>query len=451
MDFIFSLIKKGRLNLQHIFSTYFGRQPGFPFIVVLFRLFFCKQYVGFLRQPPPANNKINRNFNKLTLQSLPQVFHSNKTYPRFKRPLRFKHPLRFKRPRLKISRLKFKIHFYKLFKFPFQASTTIQASTLETYNHPTPLTTFTIIFFLLLTPTPSFTQQNTPGLILNDETSRLENKKIVNFLPFFNKQFEKKGHSSPLTFGVGLSGLAYQQEFISTNLKIVGTTNLGQDIFARGDSVSQQTTAAELKAYIKPNIWILPFLNVYGIIGYTSGQINPDLYIDGIIIEDLPGIGDYLIDTSFVLNDKIVYHGSTYGFGTTFSMGFNKLILLLDYHYTVTNPSELDGKLYNHFASTKLGWMINANTEKLKLIIWTGALYISNNQSFKGEITVEEIAPELVPVFGEKADYYGNIEAKNNWNALIGASLSINNHHNIFVEFGFINRQQATIGYGFMF
>lgn len=433
MDFIFSLIKKGILNLQQIFSVCVGRQPGFPFIVVLFRLFFCKQYVGFLRQPPPANNKINRNFNKLTLQSLPQIIDSNNA-PRFKRP-----------------RLKFKIQFYKLCKFLFQASTTIQASTLETYNHPTPLTTFTIIFFLLLTPTPSFTQQNTPGLILNDETSKLENKEIVNFLPLFNKQIRKKGHSSPKAFGVGISGLAYQQEFISTDLKIVGTTNLGQNIFARGDSVSQQTTAAEIKIYAKPNIWIFPFLNVYGIIGYTSGRINPDLYINGIIIEDLPGIGDYLIDTSFILNDKIVYHGSTYGFGTTFSMGIKKLVLLLDYHYTVTNPSELEGKLYNHFASIKLGWMINTNTEKLKLMIWTGALYISNNQSFKGEITVDEIAPELIPIFGEKADYFGNIEAKNKWNAVIGSNLLINKHHNIFIEFGFINRQQASFGYGFMF
>lgn len=308
-----------------------------------------------------------------------------------------------------------------------------------------------ILSILVYFPFISNAQQNISGLIINNDITNIEANGIVDFLPFFNKQIRKKGHSSPLAFGVGLSGLAYQQEFISTDLKIVGTTNLGQDIFARGDSVSQQTTAAEIKVYAKPNIWIFPFLNVYGIIGYTSGRINPDLYINGIIIEDLPGIGDYLIDTSFILNDKIVYHGSTYGFGTTFSMGINKLVLLLDYHYTVTNPSELEGKLYNHFASIKLGWMINVNTDKLKLMIWTGALYMSNNQSFKGEIAVDEIAPELIPIFGEKADYFGNIEAKNKWNAVIGSNLLINKHHNIFIEFGFINRQQASFGYGFMF
>lgn len=310
-----------------------------------------------------------------------------------------------------------------------------------------------ILFFLLLNFSSNilFAQQYVAAFTLNDNSNKIENKGVLEFLPLFNKSLSKKGHSSPLALGIGTSALIYQQEFISNDLQIKTTTTFGQDIYAHGDSVSQKTTAGELKAYVKPGIWIFPFLNVYGIIGYTSGRINPDLYIDGIIIEDLPGIGDFPIDTSFSLNDQIQYHGNTYGFGATFSMGIRNLVLLMDYHFTSTKPSDLDGELKNHFFSPKIGIALNTKSNRQRILIWMGAMYISNNQSFTGEITVEEIAPELITYFGEKAEYSGNIEAKNDWNALVGSSITFNKHHNLFAEFGFINRLQSSIGYSFMF
>jgi hypothetical protein len=313
------------------------------------------------------------------------------------------------------------------------------------------LSTFLLSTLVLITPYFLKAQQYNAGLILNDNSYNNKSKGVVGFLPLLNKNFIKKGHSSPLAFGIGTSAFIYQQEFISKDLKIKTTTTLGLDIYARGDSVSQNTKAGELKAYVKPSIWIFPFLNVYGLFGYTSGRIKPDLYIKGITIEDLPGIGDYPIDTSFALNEEIQYYGNTYGMGATFSMGFRNLILFVDYHFTVTKPSDLDGKLNNHFLSPKLAYSFNLKSNKNKLLIWAGAMYFNNNQSFTGDISVKEIAPELVAFFGEKAEYSGTIEAKNNWNALIGSSIDIGNHHTIFMEIGLLNRQQTTIGYNFMF
>lgn len=310
-----------------------------------------------------------------------------------------------------------------------------------------------ILVFSVLVCFPYFSkaQQNVPGVILNPESTNLDTKAIVDFLPFFNKQNERNGHSSPLPFGLAVSGLIYEQEFNSTDLKIKATTTYGQDIYAYGDTITQNTTAGESKAYIKPNIWVLPFLNVYGIIGFTSGHIKPELFINGITVKDIPGIGDYYFPDSVYLNNEIKYLGNTYGFGSTFSMGYQDLIFLLDYHFTVTKPYDIEGNLHNHFLSAKIAWIINPKAKNFNLMIWAGALYLNNNQSFKGEITVEEIAPELVPYFGEIAEYSGNIEAKNAWNALIGVSLTAFKHHNLFVEFGFANRQQASVGYGFMF
>jgi hypothetical protein len=311
-----------------------------------------------------------------------------------------------------------------------------------------------IIFIsLLLIPYIVDAQQNTFGLVYAGNTNSLSEKTngIVSFLPFFNKQFKKKNYETPKPFGLAFSSMIYKQEFISKDLRIKAETSIGQEIFAHGDSVSQQTTAGELKAYVKPNVWLFPFLNVYGIIGYTSGEIRPDLFIDGIVVEDLPGIGDYYIDTTFVLNDIIRYHGSTYGVGASFSYSYYPFTFNFDYHYTVTNPTDLEGKLYNHFLSPKIGYFISLKNKNLLLNTWVGAMYFNNNQSFTGELTVEEIAPELVPIFGEKAQYTGIIESKHDWNFLLGASMYIKHYHLVYAELGFVNRLQASIGYGFMF
>jgi len=295
-----------------------------------------------------------------------------------------------------------------------------------------------------------FAQQNVVGIEFKSSNTNI-NKGIVDFLPLSNKSKISKGHKPPLPFGVGFSSFVYQQPYETEDLKIKGQTAFGQDIIAVGDSVVQNTTAGELKAWFTPNIWLLPCLNVYGIFGYTSGQINPDLFVDGIIIEDLPGIGDFYIDTTYQLSDQITYHGSTFGIGATLSFSIKNIIVFLDYHYTVTNPSELEGKLHNHFASPKFGYMFKSKNDNIQFIAWTGALYFQNDQTFKGEITVEEIAPDLVPLFGEIAEYSGTIKAKHHWNVLLGTSIIVKKHHAIFIEFGFINRTQASLGYNFMF
>ena len=45
---------------------------GLSAVPALQRLCFCRRYVGFLRQPPPANKNISRRCAGVPLQSLPR-------------------------------------------------------------------------------------------------------------------------------------------------------------------------------------------------------------------------------------------------------------------------------------------------------------------------------------------------------------------------------------------
>ena len=228
-------------------------------------------------------------------------------------------------------------------------------------------------------------------------------------------------------------------------------TSDSTSLSARADTIYQNTTAYEFKGQIRPNVWLFPFLNVYGIFGYTKGVISPSLVVPYIIIENIPIIDSLVIDSTFEIQDDIGYVGATYGIGATFSMGLRSFFLLVDYNYSVTNPTDMDDNLHNHFFSPKFGIFLGKGEKLSYGALWVGAMYISNDQSFTGKIDVAEINPIFVPLFGEEATYSGKITAVQQWNFVLGGSYVLHNRHHIMLEVGMFDRKQISFGYDFRF
>ena len=314
----------------------------------------------------------------------------------------------------------------------------------------------TIIIFVLLFAQELIAQQQGFGCIKNMEVISFSgshnyvdhSNPSVDTPPLFGKKAKKSGRTLPLPFGVGYYSIYYDQSYTASNLLLSSDSTT---IIARADSIYQNTTAYEIKGQIRPNLWLFPFLNVYGIIGYTKGVISPKLMVPYVIIDNIPLNDPIVVDTSFEIQDEIGYVGPTYGFGATFSMGTRYFFLLADYNYSVTNPTDLDENLHNHFFSPKVGIIIGEKDRTTYGALWLGGMYISNDQSFSGKINVEDINPIFVPLFGEEATYSGKISAVQQWNFIIGGSLVLNNRHHLTVEAGFFERKQISFGYDFRF
>lgn len=271
---------------------------------------------------------------------------------------------------------------------------------------------------------------------------------ITKSFPLFGKKASENNRTHPLPFGVGINSLYYNQKYNASNLYL---TTDSSNIRARADSLYQNTTAYELKASVRPNFWLFPFLNIYGIIGYTKGVISPNLTIPYVIIENIPVIDSLRVDTSFSITDEIGYVGPTYGVGATLSKGFRYWFIMADYNYSVTDPTDLDDNLKNHFFSPKIGVFLGKQNKNVFGAIWLGAMYIYNDQSFTGKVNVNDINPNFVPLFGEEATYSGSITANSRWNFIIGGSFVIKFKHHITIEAGYFERKQISIGYDFRF
>ena len=130
-------------------------------------------------------------------------------------------------------------------------------------------------------------------------------------LPIWGTEAQAKGFQIPLPFGIGVNYYREQQPFNINNLKvgIGGRAPVSVDGFAQLERVdtTQQNVTARLDA------WIFPFLNLYGILGYTSGEM------DGVV--GLPAVPLLRIPAQ-ELPISISYEGPTFGGGATLAGGF---------------------------------------------------------------------------------------------------------------------------------
>ena len=310
-----------------------------------------------------------------------------------------------------------------------------------------------LFFSLFLLSSFAFSQQQGLGIVFNEKqlgktvAKPSVDQPITQIPPVCGKKRRSEGFNLPYPFGTNLYGMWYQQSFIAGNLLITDSTG---NVTVTPDTMYQSTTAGEFKLSLRPDFWLFPFLNVYGIFGYTDGKVNPNLTVSSFTMH-IEGLPDIPIDTTFALTDELTYHGLTVGAGVTFTMGFDAFFVIFDYNYSVTYPNDQDGKLVNHSFSPKLGIQMASKKGKGRAALWLGGMYLTNNQTFNGVINVEEISPALALVMGKEANYTGDIEAKQEWNLLIGGSYFINKHHSLVLEAGFIGRQQVSLGYGFRF
>jgi hypothetical protein len=222
---------------------------------------------------------------------------------------------------------------------------------------------------------------------------------------------------------------------------------------ATGVANVQNSSVEEWKMTFRPDMWVFPVFNVYGIFGYKKSKTIPDFEVPSITITnpDFPGLGDIVIDTTVKIKDDLKAMGPVYGGGATASAGYKSFFFVADYHYEVAVYPDGGTRESSHTFSAKAGVLLGRNTGKVKVSLWAGSMFVNDKRSFKGQVDVKDILPGFEIILGEKATYSGNLTQKKKWNIVTGISMTVNKHHLLAVEAGFLDRQQISVFYGFRF
>ncbi|GMQ47296.1 hypothetical protein [Vibrio sp. 10N] len=250
--------------------------------------------------------------------------------------------------------------------------------------------------------------------------------------PIWGEQAAQRGYTLPKPYGLSLSYMDISNPVTIDNINLAGGVGDIIDIDAK------QAQFEGSNVTLRGDVWLLPFMNVYGILGYTQAQSTAD--IDSISII---GISIPVEDAKFTLDMS----GITYGVGTTVVGGINNWFALLDLNYTYTDIDAIDGSIKTFVAAPRVGhrWQYDGGRE---LRVFVGAMYQDVQQHLSGDIKALGLDLGDMNFLIDDTRFEVSQRSEQKWNALAGFQYSLNRDWDVLAEAGFGQRKSAFVSLG---
>ena len=318
-------------------------------------------------------------------------------------------------------------------------------------------------------------------------------------LPIWGAKAAARGYDLPYSAGFGVNYLWQRSDLIIENL-FVGFNNgpmYDLDEIIRFDKAIATASAINLR----PDIWLLPFLNVYGI--FTKANTSTEI-----------GAGVWLPDTANMwkevtsFSSKAEFEATGFGFGMTPTIGVGGGWLALDMNVTWQSISALDKPVFTFVFGPRLGKSFKFKKPESNIAFWAGGFRLHLKSETSGSLPLNEVLPiddiqtkvdngiqnvedkqvavdtwweELTPVEQKNpvnkakyetanrtletagkilnsadaalnddknatVQYSLNKRPKDMWNFVVGSQFQINKHFMIRAEYGFLGSRQQFIG-----
>ena len=201
---------------------------------------------------------------------------------------------------------------------------------------------------------------------------------MVDWLPIWGREAREKGFDLPLPFGVGLTYTYMKQNMVVSHVTIEGKP--------LGVTLRDAETITDT-AVFRADAWLFPFLNVYGLVGQTSGVTRPAL----------------ALPNGEVLKSKVSYDRSSYGAGATLAAGYKAWFATVDTNWTTGPIFTTDGgqisdePIQSVTATPRTGLLFNTDQGGVGAL-WIGAMYIQATSEIHDVIDLRQhpVLAELV-------------------------------------------------------
>jgi len=240
------------------------------------------------------------------------------------------------------------------------------------------------------------------------------------------------------------------------------------DFIEFGNNYSEASTLL-----FRPDIWVFPFLNIYGLFGLGSSRTEVNLTVP--------------TDLQSVVDQRL----KTYGFGATAAGGIGPVWLAVDGNLTWSKPELLDDPVKVTTFGVRVGHnFVSKNKPYRNFGVWIGAMKVTLGSETVGAIQLKDALPPevferaqeieanyfawlnslnpnnpidarkieianevLTPIFerigaadGEAIIRYGlDKNVKEPWNGLIGAQYQLNKNWMFRAEGGVIGDRKSLL------
>jgi hypothetical protein len=175
---------------------------------------------------------------------------------------------------------------------------------------------------------------------------------------------------------------------------------------------------------IKGDVWLLPFLNVFGIIGRVDTDTTVDFSqanIIGLPFSKLP----------------VSFDGTVYGGGATLVYGTESWFASVTTTFTTTSIS---GDLESNVDSLSI--QPRAGLIRDNWTFWVGGMYLDVDEQHSGIFSI--------PGIGE-VDFAIDLVTRDSWNYSVGVGHYFTDRANLSFELGFGNRTHTLFNFNYRF
>ncbi len=203
-------------------------------------------------------------------------------------------------------------------------------------------------------------------------------------LPIWGAKAAAKGYNLPYSAGVSVNYFQQESSLIIEDL-FVGFNN--GPMYDLDEIIRFKDSKAAAGALtVRPDVWILPFLNIYGIFGMakTSTEISA-----GVWIPDTSNVWSEITSFSTTANFEAV----SAGFGLTPTIGIGGGWLALDMNVVWTDVSALDKPVFTFVFGPRAGKTFKLKKPDQNIAIWAGGFRVKFSSETNGSLNLSEVLP----------------------------------------------------------
>jgi hypothetical protein len=203
-------------------------------------------------------------------------------------------------------------------------------------------------------------------------------------LPIWGKKVASLGYDLPYSGGLSVQYFGQVSDLVIENL-MVGFNNgtmFNVDELIRFDKAVATATGLS----VRPDIWLLPFLNVYAILGKTKASTEVGF---GLWIPDSTNTSQKVFSAASTVD----FNATTFGFGMTPTIGIAGGFLALDMNVAWTDVPQLSKPAMSFVFGPRMGKSFKLKKPQQNITVWAGGFRVHLNSETSGSIALSEVFP----------------------------------------------------------
>ena len=239
--------------------------------------------------------------------------------------------------------------------------------------------TLVLGFLLLLLPGIAVSQ------VYSDYSkNKQENTDYPYLLPIWGQKVKEKGFDLPYSAGIGVNYLWQNSDINISNVSIGFN---GGPLYNVDELIRFNSTSAESWGInVRPDVWVLPFLNVYGVFARAESNTIVDVSIV------IPGVNES--EELFSIQTSPHFTSQTTGFGLTPTVGVLGGWIAMDMNFTWTDIDKQEKPVFAFIFDPRIGKTFKlAGHPERNISVWVGGFRVKVNRDTYGRLPLGDALP----------------------------------------------------------